>query len=84
MQSLKVYTKATCGYCDAVKSYLQTQAVQFEEIDIEDDSDAKAFIISEGHRTVPQIYTEGNELFVFGGYTGLMELGRQALLEKLQ
>jgi hypothetical protein len=30
------------------------------------------FVLSEGHRTVPQIYQNG-ELFVEGGYTGMKQ-----------
>ncbi len=37
------------------------------------DDSAKEFIMSAGHRTVPQIYQAG-QLFVEGGYTGLARL----------
>jgi glutaredoxin len=79
---IKVYTKPLCPYCDMAKDYLQTQAVIFEEINVMEDSDALSFIKGKGHRTVPQIYNE-DELLVEGGYTGLVKLGREGLLEAI-
>ena len=39
---VKVYTTATCPYCAKVKRYLKSKDVEFEELDIEKDSDARA------------------------------------------
>ena len=38
--------------------------------------------MSQGHRTVPQIYQDG-KLFVEGGFTGLSKLTESQLKEKL-
>lgn len=79
---LTVYSKPACPFCDQAKAYLQQQAVEFEVVDIMADPTALAFIKTEGHRTVPQIYKDG-QLFVEGGFQGLINLGRKTLLEKL-
>ena len=54
------------------KNLLKKKEIAFEEVNVEHDEDSKMFLISQGHRTMPQIY-DGDELFVEGGYTGLME-----------
>lgn len=70
---LTVYSKNNCPFCDKAKNLLKLKDIKFEEIRIDLDDEAKQFIINEGHRTVPQIYQNG-ELFVTGGYTGLTKL----------
>jgi len=79
---LTLYSKPECPFCDQAKNYLHSQAVQFEVIDITKDAEAMNFIKEQGHRTVPQIYKNG-ELFVEGGWMGLSKLGRHKLLEML-
>ena len=70
---LTIYSKNNCAFCGHAKTLLTNKNVQFEEINIEHDSVAKEFILSQGHRTVPQIYKNGL-LFVEGGYQGLVKL----------
>lgn len=69
---ITVYSKNNCPFCTQAKNLLTRKGVQFEEINIDLDADAKRFIISEGHRTVPQIYSDGKVL-VEGGFQGLRE-----------
>lgn len=70
---LTVYSKNNCPFCDRAKSLLKLKDVPFVEIRIDQEPDARDFIINKGHRTVPQIYKDG-VLFVEGGYTGLAQL----------
>jgi len=65
-----VYSKNNCPFCVQAKNLLKNKGVQFEEIKIDEDQDAKEFILAQGHRTVPQIYKNG-DLLVEGGYQGL-------------
>jgi glutaredoxin 3 len=67
---ITVYSKNNCPYCVQAKNLLKMKGVAFEEINIEETPSAREFIVSEGHRTVPQIYQDG-KLLVEGGYTGL-------------
>lgn len=67
---LTVYSKENCPFCVKTKHLLETEGIKFTEVKIDADSSAKEFIISEGHRTVPQIYKDG-KLLVEGGYMGL-------------
>ena len=65
-----VYSKAHCPYCDKAKALLKLKGVEYTEIRIDEDVEAKEFILEQGHRTVPQIYRNG-ELLVEGGFQGL-------------
>jgi glutaredoxin len=54
------------------KALLNKHDMAYQEVNIEDDEDLKMFMISQGHRTMPQIYQD-DELFVEGGFQGLKE-----------
>ena len=75
---LTVYSKNNCPFCVQAKSLLQLKGVEFEEIKIDEDSEAREFVLGEGHRTVPQIYKDG-KLFVEGGFNGLRKLNEDQL-----
>ncbi len=79
---LVVYSKNNCPFCVQAKNLLTLKNIPFKEIKIDEDSGAKEFILSEGHRTVPQIYLN-SKLFVQGGYQGLSKLTEDQLKEKL-
>ncbi len=80
--TLTVYSKTVCPYCVQAKNYLKQNKINFEEINIEQDDQAREFIMSQGHRTVPQIYLNG-ELFVSGGWEGLSKMGLDAIRQRL-
>jgi glutaredoxin len=79
---LKIYSKANCPFCDQAKNLLKLKNIPFEEIRVDENPEARQFIVEEGHRTVPQIYKDG-KLFVQGGYQGLLKLTEDQLREKL-
>ena len=79
---LTVYSKNNCPFCVQAKNLLKLKNIAFEEINIEEQPEARSFIVSEGHRTVPQIYKDG-KLFVQGGFQGLSKLTEDQLKEKL-
>jgi glutaredoxin len=80
---LTIYTKDNCGYCLQAKALLKNNDIDFEEINVQENTNAHEFLISQGHRTLPQIYRNG-VLFVAGGYTGLRDLGVSAIREKIR
>jgi len=67
---ITVYSKAHCPFCDKAKALLKLKGVEYTEVRIDEDAAAKEFIVGQGHRTVPQIYRNG-ELLVEGGFQGL-------------
>lgn len=52
------------------KDLLNANNIEFKEVNIEENADAKDFVLTEGHRAVPQIY-EGNTLYC-KGFAGLV------------
>jgi glutaredoxin 3 len=67
---ITVYSKNNCPFCTQAKNLLTLKGVEYTEIKIDENAVAKEFVLSEGHRTVPQLYKDG-KLLVEGGYQGL-------------
>ena len=67
---ITVYSKNNCPFCVQAKNLLKLKGLEFQEVKIDEDTQAKDFVLAEGHRTVPQIYKDG-KLLVEGGYAGL-------------
>ena len=79
---LTVYSKNNCPFCVQTRNYLTQKNIAFTEIKIDENPLAKEFVLSRGHRTVPQIYL-GETLFVEGGFTGLSKLTENQIKEKI-
>jgi glutaredoxin 3 len=79
---LTVYSKNNCPFCVQAKNLLKLKNIEFQEVKIDEDAAAKDFVLGQGHRTVPQIYT-GDKLFVEGGFQGLSKLTEDQLKERL-
>ena len=56
---LTVYSKNNCPFCVQAKNLLQLKGIEYEEIKIDENPEAREFVLAEGHRTVPQIYKDG-------------------------
>lgn len=59
--TLKVYSKSNCPQCVRAKAILKNMNITYDEINIEEDSEAMNFLLSQGLRSLPQVYA-GNEL----------------------
>ena len=79
---LKVYSKTVCPYCVHVKQFLKSKNISFEDINIELMPEGREFLLSKGHRSVPQIYFD-DELFVEGGWQGLNQLTEEEINAKI-
>ena len=69
---LIVYSKNNCNACSQAKALLTNLGYEFEVRNVDEDFEAFDFIISQQHRSFPQIYKADNTLFVEGGYRGLV------------
>lgn len=67
---ITVYSKNNCPFCVQAKNLLTLKGFEYSEVKIDEDQDARNFVLAEGHRTVPQIYKDG-KLLVEGGFQGL-------------
>ena len=62
---MKMYTTVWCGYCQRLKAQLGREGIAFEEIDIEVDPEAAAFVetVNGGNQTVPtMLFDDGSSL----------------------
>jgi glutaredoxin 3 len=78
---LTVYSKANCPFCVQAKNLLTLKGIEYDEVRIDLEPEAREFVLSEGHRTVPQIYKDG-KVFVEGGFQGLSKLTESELKER--
>ena len=77
----KVYTTTYCPYCVRAKRLLKDLNAEFEEIDITENDELRAKLVSEtNHRTVPLIFI--GDRFI-GGFTDMLALHEQGELETL-
>jgi Glutaredoxin and related proteins len=79
---LTVYSKNNCPFCVMAKNYLQSKNINFREINIEQDPEAREFIQKQGLRTVPQIFMDG-KIFVEGGWTGLSKMTAEDIVAEI-
>lgn len=79
---LKVYSKSNCPFCDKAKYLLTTKNIPFEVVNIEEQPEAREWLMAQGHRAVPQLYLDQG-LFVEGGYQGLAKLSDEEIQAKL-
>lgn len=83
MKTLTVYTKPGCSHCLSAKAYLKSLEIPFTEVDITANPEVRDRLIAAGHKTMPVIYADENEL-VPGGASALKTMRRNEILERLQ
>lgn len=79
---ITIYSRNNCAHCQSAKQFLQQRNINFREVNIEQDPQAREFVQSQGHRTVPQIYV-GDRLLVDGGWSALSKLSTQEILDRI-
>jgi len=79
---LTVYSKTNCPNCEQAKAFLESKGIEHRIIKIDENTEAREFLLAQGFRSVPQIFTE-TELFVEGGYQGLSKLTDEELTTRL-
>ena len=80
---ITIYSMKVCPYCSKAKAILKQRGLSYEEIMIDDWSDAEwdAQEKRSGMKTVPQIYVDGQ---LIGGYTQLAEVDSKDQLASLK
>ena len=66
----KVYGTKICLYCDKAENLLKTKELPFEKIYIDEDDNAKDYVVEQGFKTVPQIWLDDKWI---GGYDDLVK-----------
>lgn len=80
---LTVYSKPNCPHCELAKSWLDSNKIEYEVIDVTQDDSALNMIREAGHKSVPQLYLNG-EVLVPGGYEGLKNQDPDVLKEQIE
>lgn len=80
---LTVYSKPHCPHCEQAKSWLDSNKIEYEVVDVSVDSLALEMLREQGHKSVPQLYLNG-EVFVSGGYEGLKTQDPEVLKEQIE
>lgn len=76
-----IYSSPFCGYCAAAKSLLQRKGVEYREIDILANPQARIEMIERtGRRTVPQVFIGSHHV---GGFDDLSALDSEGKLDPL-
>lgn len=65
MKKVKIYTSNTCPHCKAAKNYLKENNIDFEEKNVDEDRSAIDYLVENGHRGVPVINIDGEDIVGF-------------------
>jgi glutaredoxin 3 len=81
VSDVQLYSTQTCPYCIRAKALLKRRNIAFDEIDVTNDPDKRAWLVSTtGRRTVPQIFIKGEPI---GGSDELHALDSSGELARL-
>ncbi|HCH19907.1 MAG: glutaredoxin 3 [Cellvibrionales bacterium] len=81
MMKIEIYTTQICPYCTAAKQLLNSKALRFDEIKVDNNPSLRAEMERlSGQYTVPQIWISGSHV---GGYTDLVAFDRSGRLEAM-
>ncbi len=85
MADILIYSSAVCPYCVAAKNFLKARGLEYRELRIDMDRQAREDMMAKAKRTsVPQIFVNGIHV---GGFDDMVALDRagkfQPLLESV-
>lgn len=82
MTHVLIYTGLACSYCERAKRLLTEKNTDFEEINIGINPEQRVEMLkkTDGARTVPQIFIDGQHV---GGCDDLYALERRGVLDEL-
>lgn len=82
MPKIEIYTKFFCPYCTRAKTLLDSKGVIYEEFEVSNDPKSFELMLdrSNGSRTVPQIFIDGQHI---GGSDDLAALDARGGLDPL-
>mgnify|MGYP003403195356 FL=1 len=74
MPDIVIYSSAVCPYCIAAKNFLKARGLDYRELRIDLDLDARRDMLDKAKRTsVPQIFVNGAHI---GGFDDMVALDR--------
>ena len=79
---IKVYISDYCPYCTRAKNYLDLLDIEYELVNIQQDSKARDFFLQGGYRTVPQMFVN-DKLLCEDGSDGLVRMTKEEIQNKI-
>ena len=74
---IKVYTTDACPWCDKVKNYLKSQNLEYTELNVQDDMEAREEMVKKSRQMgVPVLDINDNIIIGFDKPAILKALGR--------
>ena len=74
---IKVYTTDSCPWCDKAKNYLKSQNLEYTELNVQDDMEAREEMIKKSRQMgVPVLDIDGNIIIGFDKPAILKALGK--------
>ncbi len=61
---IKVYTTNSCPWCVKVKNYLKSENLDFEELNVQDDMEAREEMVSKSHQMGVPVIDINNTIIV--------------------
>lgn len=58
---ITLYSKDDCRYCVAVANFLRNNGIEFKELNIDHDEDARKHVTDKGYMSIPVTEVEGQE-----------------------
>lgn len=65
-----VYSKANCPACVKAKNELSLKGIEFKEVRVDLNPEERNYLLTEGHRSVPQVYVDGKHIKDIATLTG--------------
>jgi glutaredoxin 3 len=79
--AITLYTSAICPYCVAAKNFLRSKGLDWTEVRVDRDPEARARMLERARRTsVPQIFVGETHV---GGYDDMIAMHREGRFEPL-
>tara|TARA_A100001015_G_scaffold253165_1_gene293195 strand:- start:3878 stop:4132 length:255 start_codon:yes stop_codon:yes gene_type:complete len=82
MKTISIYTSSLCNYCIAAKKIFAELNLNYNEINIDgnDQLRNKMIRLTDGRKTVPQIFFDDK---LIGGYDDLAAIHKKGLIKEL-
>lgn len=74
---IKIYTTNTCPWCVKVKDYFKSESIEFQELNVQDDMEAREEMIKKSNQIgVPVLDIDNNIIIGFDKAAIFKALGR--------
>lgn len=81
MADILIYSSAVCPYCVAAKNFLKARGLEYRELRIDMDRQAREEMMAKAKRTsVPQIFVNGTHV---GGFDDMVAMDRAGTFQPL-